>query len=113
GRPGNCETAKGSRDMADDTGAVKGAVRLTLRVEGLAAGLAGLWAFAATGQSWWLFAVLLLAPDLAFLGYLAGPRIGAVVYNALHSTLGPLALAAIGLWIDSGLVLAVAATWLT
>lgn len=99
--------------MPGDIGAVRGAIRVTLRLEGLAAGLAGIWAFAATGQSWWLFAVLLLAPDLAFLFYLAGPRVGAVAYNALHSTIGPLALAAAGLWSDSGLTLAVAATWLT
>lgn len=42
------------------------------------------------------FAALFLAPDVAFLGYLAGPRVGAAAYNTTHSTLGPLALAAIG-----------------
>ena len=42
------------------------------------------------GMSWWLFALLFLVPDLSFLGYLAGPRIGAMVYNAAHTTLLPI-----------------------
>ena len=42
------------------------------------------------GESWWLFAVLFLAPDLSFLGYLAGPRIGAIVYNAAHTLVAPM-----------------------
>ena len=28
--------------------------------------------------------LLILAPDLSMLGYLAGPRVGAIAYNALH-----------------------------
>jgi hypothetical protein len=34
--------------------------------------------------SWWLYAILFLAPDLSMLGYLAGPRTGAVTYNFVH-----------------------------
>jgi hypothetical protein len=33
---------------------------------------------------WWLLVILFFAPDIGFLGYLGGPRIGAVVYNLLH-----------------------------
>jgi hypothetical protein len=47
-----------------------------------------------------MFAILFLAPDLSFAAYLLGPRIGAYGYNALHSTLGPLLLGAIGWWAD-------------
>ena len=42
------------------------------------------------------FAMLLLLPDLAMLGYLAGPAIGARAYNAAHSVVGPLLLASVG-----------------
>jgi hypothetical protein len=43
--------------------------------------------------------VLFLDPDLSFAGYLAGPRMGAWVYNTVHTTIGPIALAVIGvLW---------------
>ena len=43
---------------------------------------------------WRLFAELFLVPDLSFVAYLFGPRAGAVAYNAMHSTIGPLVLLA-------------------
>ena len=52
---------------------------------------------AAHGGSWALFALLLLAPDLSALGYLAGPAAGAACYNAAHTYLVPAALGAVGL----------------
>lgn len=33
---------------------------------------------------WWAMVILFFAPDLGFLGYLRGPRIGALTYNAVH-----------------------------
>ncbi len=58
---------------------------IVLRLEGLALALTCLWLFSLFHQSWWLFAVLVLAPDLSMLGYLAGPKSGAAIYNAVHS----------------------------
>ena len=43
--------------------------------------------YAIWGGPWWLFAILFLLPDLSFAAYLAGPRTGALVYNAAHSTI--------------------------
>ena len=78
-------------DDREATGAVSGGVRTLLRLEGLTllAGMTllyGLW-----GGPWWLYAVLFLAPDLSFLGYLAGPRWAPIAYNAVHSYIVPLA----------------------
>ena len=42
--------------------------------------------------SGWLFLLLLLAPDLGMLGYLANSRIGAVIYNIAHLETIPLML---------------------
>lgn len=58
-----------------------------LRLEGLALGLLCVWLYHAFHQSWWVFAALILVPDLSMLGYLAGPRVGAAVYNAVHAWL--------------------------
>lgn len=66
-----------------------------LRLEGLAIAAAAVWGFAATGASWWLFAALALAPDLAMVGYAVGPGVGARAYNAAHTYAAPLALAAV------------------
>lgn len=60
-----------------------------LRAEGLAVLLAALAAYGLSGASWLLFAALLLVPDLAMAGYLAGTRVGAVTYNLAHLYLWP------------------------
>jgi hypothetical protein len=62
--------------------------------------------------SWWVYAILFLAPDLSFAAYLAGPKVGAVVYNAAHSYLLPVALMTAGLAIASPTVLSIAMIWL-
>jgi hypothetical protein len=94
------------------SGAVGGGVRSLLRFEGLAllGGAAAL--YGRSGGDWRLFAVLFLAPDLSFAGYLAGPRVGAAAYNALHSTVGPLMLAAAGIALEQHLAVSVALIWL-
>ena len=72
---------------------VTGAPRFLLRFEGALVLLLSLALFHRTGAGWGLFAALLLIPDLSMLGYLANPRLGASLYNAVHTYIGPLALA--------------------
>lgn len=67
--------------------------------------------YARYGGPWWLFAVLLLAPDISAIGYLAGSRVGASVYNAAHTYLGPAVLVAIGTVDGSRLLLSVGLVW--
>jgi hypothetical protein len=62
--------------------------------------------YANDGGSWLAFAVLFFAPDASFAGYCAGPRVGAALYNAAHSYVGPLILAATLLSAGIGLPLA-------
>ena len=72
----------------DAAPAVAGTPLRLLRLEGaalLAAAVATYWQI---GASRWMFILLILAPDLSFLAYPAGPRVGAAVYNAAHTTLG-------------------------
>lgn len=87
------------------------APRLILRLEGLALFILATTAFTYTDLSWWFYAVLFLAPDLSFVAYTAGPRPGAAVYNAFHSTLGPAALTGLGLSLDHSMLLGLAAIW--
>jgi uncharacterized protein DUF4260 len=77
-------------------GATIGAVRALLRLEGLVVLAASVAAYARFGAGWGLFAACFLLPDLSFLGYLAGPRVGASAYNAAHSSVGGIGLIAIG-----------------
>ena len=73
--------------------------------------LLGTYAFSFLPFPWYIFLLLFLLPDLSMLGYLAGPRLGAMVYNALHSTLGPALLAGLGLFLDHSMLLGIAAIW--
>ncbi len=91
--------------------AVAGGPRLLLRIEGAALFAVATFAYERTGAGWWLYVILFLAPDLSFLAYLAGARAGAIVYNALHTTIGPIVLAAVGVLGPLPLALAVALIW--
>jgi hypothetical protein len=91
--------------------AIAGSMRALLRAEGLFEALALVALYARLGQSWWLFGGLLLAPDLSFVGYLAGPRVGAVAYNAVHVAVGPAVLAVAGLVGEWPFCVAAAVVW--
>ncbi|MEJ1968041.1 MAG: DUF4260 domain-containing protein [Rhizomicrobium sp.] len=93
-------------------GCATGGVRTLLRLEGLAVPAATIWIYWPWSFDWRLFALLFLAPDLGFLAYLAGPRMGAVVYNAAHSTNGALGLAVAALALDQPAMVAAALIWL-
>jgi hypothetical protein len=73
---------------------VTGGIRWILRCEGAVLLVALCCAYAALHGSWWVFLAALLLPDLAMVGYLRGTRIGAACYNAAHSYVLPIALAA-------------------
>ncbi len=66
--------------------------RLLLRLEGGALFVAAVAFYWAVAGPWWAFAAAFLLPDLAILAYLGNPRVGAVVYNLVHTLVGPLAL---------------------
>jgi hypothetical protein len=48
-----------------------------------------------------LFALLLIVPDAPMVGYLRGPRLGAIVYNVAHDLATGVAIARVGLAIGS------------
>ena len=77
---------------------VSGTPRLILQLEGATLLLSATVGYGVLDASWWTFALLLLTPDLSILGYLAGPRIGAALYNAVHAYFGPAALGLAGLF---------------
>ncbi len=71
--------------------------RLLQRLEGGVMLALGVVAYAWLGQSWLLFGLLLLAPDLAMLGYLRSTAVGTLTYNLAHTYVAPALLALLGL----------------
>lgn len=92
--------------------AVTGTPRLLLRLEGAALLLAAMAGYQVLGASWATFALLFLVPDLSFAGYLGGPRLGAITYNALHSTIGVAGLATVAYFGDVATLWPIVLIWL-
>lgn len=68
-----------------------GQPRAWLRAEGLMVLALSAILFARSATSWATFAILFFVPDLSFLAYLRGAKVGAALYNAVHSYVAPLA----------------------
>ncbi len=84
------------------------------RVEGFiifAAGLVLFWHRNDT-MPWWSALLIFFAPDLSFLGYLFGPRIGSLCYNAVHIYAFGAALLVIGLVVPIPLLVVLGVLWL-
>ena len=85
-------------------------IRLILRAEQVAIFMAGVLLWLANGGAPLLLIPALLAPDLSMIGYLRGPRLGSITYNAVHHLVLALALLGLGWLLTlSWLVLAGAA----
>ena len=83
-----------------------------LRIEGLVLFAAALALYLDADYSILALVLLALAPDLSMLGYLAGPRVGAVAYDLAHFEAWPIALAVIGILGDWSAGTQVALIWL-
>ena len=71
--------------------------RVLLHLEGLAVLVGALVLYFDVDYGWLAIVVLFLAPDLSMLGYLAGPGVGSVTYDAVHTYVGPIALGVVGI----------------
>jgi hypothetical protein len=80
----------------DTSGIPPKSVISLLRLDGLAVAAAVIAAFAVTGGNWWIFGLLILAPDLSMLGLALGEKMGARIYNWAHSYTLPIILGAAG-----------------
>jgi hypothetical protein len=94
------------------TGAVTGGLKTLLRLEGLTLFVGMTLLYAVWGGYWWIYLVVFLAPDLSFAAYLAGPKVGAIVYNTAHSYMAPMSLMTAGFALASPLTLSIAMIWL-
>lgn len=90
----------------------EGGVKTLLQAEGLAVLAASVGLYQQVSGDWKQFAILILLPDVAFLGYLFGPRIGALAYNTTHAMIGPLLLAGWGMASGGHTALAVSLIWM-
>jgi hypothetical protein len=88
-------------------------VAAVLRAEQVAIFATGAVVWLANGGPPLLLIPAWLAVDLSMVGYLAGPRVGAITYNAAHNLVLPLALLGLGWWMDTGWLALAAAVFIT
>jgi hypothetical protein len=81
-------------------------MKMLIKLEEAALFALGGWMFARAGLAWWWFPLLLLAPDLGMLGYLAGPGVGAATYNVAHHRALAVVVWLMGWWLAQPLLLA-------
>lgn len=86
--------------------------RTLLRLEGLVAAVAAVTLYFHLGYPWWLLVVLVLAPDLSAIAYVAGPRIGAMSYDLAHTLTLPVVLATVGVVADAKLAIELGLIWI-
>lgn len=89
------------------------APRLLLQLEGAAVLILSFILYWLHSGNWWLYVLLFLAPDLVALIYLAGPRIGALSYNLVHSYILPIALFIYGTISQNELAISLALIWIS
>jgi Domain of unknown function (DUF4260) len=90
-----------------------GLPRALLHVEGVAAAGAAIALYFHADYPWWLLVVVVLAPDLSMLGYLAGPIVGATVYDLAHTYSLAIVLAAIGVIANAEIAAQLGLIWIT
>ena len=80
-------------------------IGIILRAEQTVIFVTGLALWLANGGLALLLIPALLAPDLSMVGYLGGPRLGSITYNAAHNLVLAGALLALGWWLHVGWLL--------
>jgi hypothetical protein len=92
---------------------VNQAPRVLLRAEGLAVAVAAIALYFHADYPWWLLVALVLAPDLSMVGYLGGPNIGAMAYDAAHTYVAPIVLVTAGVLTDARIPIELGLIWFT
>lgn len=85
--------------------------RRLLHLEGLAVLVGAIALYFDLGFGWLALVVLFLAPDLSMLGYVAGPRIGALAYDVVHTYALPAVLGVAGVLGGSDTAIQLALVW--
>lgn len=68
--------------------------------------------YGASQFSWFLFFILLFAPDISALGYLLSNKVGSITYNLFHTYSLPITLIIYGIVSSTSSVVAISLVWI-
>jgi hypothetical protein len=86
--------------------------RRLLHLEGLAVLVGAVALYFDAGYGWLALVLLFLTPDLSMLGYVAGPRLGSLTYDVVHTHTLPVALGVVGIVSGASWAIQLALIWL-
>ncbi|WP_231566280.1 MULTISPECIES: DUF4260 domain-containing protein [unclassified Serratia (in: enterobacteria)] len=86
-------------------------MRTTLQLESLLVLALCLVVYNTQHYSWGIFATCFLLPDISFLGYAFGKKVGALSYNVAHSYSGPMLCGLLFVMFQQSLLLVIALIW--
>lgn len=70
--------------LTEEIGSMKFSLTLLHKAEGLALLILSVYLFSLLDYAWWWYPLLFFVPDVSFIGYLGGKRVGETVYNIVH-----------------------------
>ncbi|MEN1936443.1 DUF4260 domain-containing protein [Paenibacillus sp. 102] len=82
-----------------------------IHFEGLIVLVATIYIYSLHEFSWFIFFLLLLAPDVSMLAYLLNDQIGAQVYNLFHTYVVSLLLILIGMFLKLDVIFMIGLIW--
>lgn len=86
-------------------------IKYILKAEAAAVFLASILIYSKLDFSWWTFGLLLFAFDISMVGYMVNPKIGALLYNAVHTYTAPSLLVGVWFFVQEVTMLCVALIW--
>jgi hypothetical protein len=79
-------------------------MKQVIQLEELGMFLLSIFLFNQLSFAWWWFPVLILLPDISMIGYAAGNKIGAILYNFFHHKAVAIAVYMLGFYLHNELI---------
>jgi len=79
-------------------------MKQVIQLEELGMFLLSIFLFNQLSFAWWWFPTLILLPDISMIGYAAGNKIGAIVYNFFHHKAVAIAVYMLGFYLHNELI---------
>ena len=79
-------------------------MKQVIQLEELGMFLLSIFLFNQLSFAWWWFPALILLPDISMVGYAAGNKIGAILYNFFHHKAVAIAVYMLGFYLHNELI---------
>jgi len=86
-------------------------VKKWVHLEGLIIFMSMIYIYYAYDYNWWIFILFLLTPDIAMFAYIINNRIGAIIYNLVHTYTISIPFLLFGIMMNNNLIIMVGIIW--